>query len=366
MNKKKINDFLILNIYGTRPQIIKSYTLNHYFSKNLSKKIRVINLNTSQHYDNELISILPTNTNMQTVKLDINSRNKDDQIITLSKMIRKIDQIIKKLNPKLGIIYGDTNSTLASSIALKRNKIEIIHIESGLRSKNIDMPEEQNRIIADRLSKYLISPNYESRRNLIKEGIKNENIYVFGDINYDVLNLMRNNIKKYEKNKLFSLNLKSKKYSLITIHREENSKIEILLNLINDLNSTDLNYIWPLHPKFKYIKKELQEKSKNIKFVQPFDLITSLIIQKNAKFIITDSGGVQRESYYLGIPTLIYREETEWSNMLIKNKNILSKKNIPVIVKKLINSKQEKIKNDIVSLKIINLINQIEKNFNSN
>ena len=240
------------------------------------------------------------------------------------KMIIKIEEIIKKINPHLVLVYGDTNSTLAGALVASKLNIPLAHVESGLRSFNKGMPEELNRIITDHTSNILFAPSKNAKNNLLKEGLNSKNIKVVGDVMHDVT-------LKFIKKKSSILKdemIKSKSYVLATIHRQENTdNYKNLKNIILAFKefSKELLIVWPIHPRTK--KKLLEHKLfktivNHIKFIKPQGYINMINLEKNSLFIATDSGGIQKEAFYLKVPCITIRKETEWIELVENNWNI--------------------------------------------
>ena len=344
---------IVLTILGTRPQLIKSQMV----SKELKKiKINEKIINTMQHYDKNLNqSFYNKNFNIKALYKKKISKNSD--------VIKKLLIQIKEIKPKLIIVYGDTNSTLYGAISAKLLGIKLMHIESGLRSKNQGMPEEKNRIIVDTLADYHICPTIESSKNLLIEGHLKKNIYIFGDPSYDVY---LNQKKKLINQKYISLkfNIKTSNFVLLTLHRNTNVDNKIKLDSIfKFLEKTKLNLILPLHPRTKKnIKKFSIFIPSNIKMIDPVNHIELLSLIKFSKFVITDSGGVQRESYFSAKKCYLLRDDYEWVDLIkynqssLINTNSLNKK---YSFNKTMKNKKHLLGNGKSSLKIAKLIKEI-------
>lgn len=344
----------ILHIIGTRPQYIKSSILIKKISKN--KRFKNIIIDTFQHFDENMSDIFLKEFKMTTSVTKLKINKNVSRITRLSRMIKLLGEYQKKINPHIGIIYGDTDTTLAGAISLKKNGIKIMHIESGLRSYDSDMPEEQNRIVADQLSDYLIVPTKIAVKNLLKENFKKRKIFMFGDTMYD-LALETSKKLKIQKNK---------EYVLMTIHRDINITKERLTKIIKGLSNINHKIIWPIHPKLKKILNIQKIKiPKNIRIIEPISYKKNLSLIKNANFIITDSGGMQKESYFLGKYSFILRKETEWQEIVNDKKSFIIDCEINKIKKyKVYNKKFIPKKflfgNGNASKKIINLLKKIK------
>jgi len=279
-------------------------------------------------------------------------------------MINKLYFYLKKINPTLIIVYGDTDTTLAAAIVSRRLKIKLMHVEAGLRSNQINMPEEQNRYIADFLSDYLVVPTKSSLNNL-KLQKYNKKIFNFGDVMYDSIIFYKKFI-----NKNYITNFKNKfglykKHVFLTIHRDNNSDQKIIKKILKQILSIKLIFFWPIHPKIeKIIKKNKIKLPKNIVVTKPISYLDTICALKESLFVVTDSGGVQKEAYFLGKKSFVLRKETEWHELVKANAVKLIGNDISKIKKnrKFINSKILKINefgNGNSTIKIAKLINKI-------
>ncbi|MGC8734840.1 MAG: UDP-N-acetyl glucosamine 2-epimerase [bacterium] len=353
----------IVSIIGTRPQYIKLKPIYDQFNKiqkKLNNQIKHLIINTSQHYDYNMSKIFFEDLLIENIDyhLDIDYNLVSNQGEQTALMIKKIEEILLKINPDLVIVYGDTNSTLAASIVSSKLKIPIAHIESGLRSYNKLMPEEINRILTDNISTLLFCPTKNAIKNLKKEGFKNlipslisyqkinklnfkkYNInnplaINVGDIMYDLLNLIIKEIKKkYNKiDILKKLNILPLEYILLTIHRQENTEnTELLKELLIFVKNVSKIYnkkiIFPIHPRTKKILnniKNLNQILNDFVIIDPLKYTDNIFLVLNSFMVLTDSGGLQKEAYLLKVPTITLRNETEWIETLKNNFNILYK-----------------------------------------
>lgn len=306
----------VLTIIGTRPQLIKSQLVSLNL-KNLFIKEYIIN--TKQHYDKNLNQIFYNEDNKINSLFTNKPTSKEN---TLAKLVL----YIKKINPKLIIVYGDTNSTLLGAISASVTNINILHIEAGLRSYNKNMPEEVNRIIVDNLSKYLVCPSENAYKNLLNEGFDKKNIFKIGDPSFDIFKSHKN--KCLSKTKLYKkFNLSTDKFVLLTLHRNTNVDLKKRLILIlKFLKESNLNLVFPIHPRTKsQIKKFKLSISHNIKVIDPLNHIDLLSMIKHADFIITDSGGVQREAYFSKKKSFILRDDYEWKELFEHKQSFIIK-----------------------------------------
>lgn len=300
----------IVTVVGARPQFIKA--------AGLSPALRTLGqemiIHTGQHYDERLSAIF-----FQDLRLPSPNYNLGIGSATHAKqtagMLEGIEPILLAEKPDFMLVYGDTNSTLAGSLAAAKLNIPIIHVESGLRSYNRAMPEELNRIITDHLSTLLFCPTPEAVDNLAREGI-HDRVYLVGDIMYDCL-LAHKDIALRQSAILDQLKLAPKQYCAATIHRGENTDSPHNMNSILDaLGQLDCTVVLPLHPRTSgLIRKwglEHKLKAPRILVTDPLSYLDMLCLTCNAKLVLTDSGGLQKEAYMLQVPCLTLRNETEW------------------------------------------------------
>jgi len=329
----------LINVVGARPQIIKASAISRAIRLNYSDRITEIIIHTGQHYDKELSGVFfdELEIHKPDYNLGVGSARHGRQT---SMMITGIEDVLLKEKPDFVILYGDTNSTLAGALAASKLHFPVIHIEAGLRSFNKTMPEELNRIMSDHSSTLLFAPTNAAFKNLMREGFKPENsppytldnpkIYLTGDIMYDNTLFFSELAEKKKPSFLSDLSLERDKFILATIHREANtddiSRLDTLLKTLSTLaEEYSIKFVMPLHPrtinslktKLSSLYNELSG-SKYIKIIPPVSFLEMIMLEKSAKMIITDSGGVQKESHFFKKPCLVLRKETEWIE-LIKN-----------------------------------------------
>ena len=309
----------IVSIVGARPQFIKCNPV----SKELRKDHHEILVHTGQHYDYEMSKLFFEELGIPKpdYNLGIGSGHQGKQT---GEMLVEIEKVLLKEKPDFVLVYGDTNSTLAGALAASKLHIKVGHVEAGLRSFDTSMPEEINRILTDHISSVLFAPTKTAGENLKMEGITN-GVYHTGDVMYDAL---LHNITIAEKSKILEqLEIESKKYFLTTIHRQSNTdNADNLTHILEALSEINGKVIFPIHPRTqKFIKTHgLEEKLKDtVSLVKPVGYIDFLWLEKNAKKILTDSGGIQKEAYLLKIPCITLRENTEWVETIEDTWNIL-------------------------------------------
>ena len=304
----------IISIVGTRPQFLKMIALSIEFDKhsNIDSKI----IHSGQHYDSNMSSDIFTSLNIKQPNY-ILERKGNTLIENLTNMMIGIENIVLKEKPNIIIVFGDCDTTTAGAFVANKNNIFLIHIEAGMRSYNRKMPEEINRLITDNISDLLLCSTQDSLSKLKNENIKT-NAYYVGNLQLDLLNIVsKNNNTKF----LDQINVEKNNYILMTIHRAYNTNKTALSKIFSHLKRLNYQIIFPIHPRTKnVIDKENIDIPENVKLIQPVNYINMCMLQKFSKFIITDSGGIQPEAYFLKKKCIVLRSETEWIEP-IKNKN---------------------------------------------
>jgi len=334
----------IANVVGARPQFIKLAPVLNAIEKkheeNKGEKIIDVLIHTGQHYDYEMSQVFFDELGLKApdYHLGVGSGSHGYQT---GEIIKRLEDVLLKEKPDIVIVYGDTNSTLGGALASVKLNIPVAHIEAGLRIYNRRMPEEINRLITDHISEILFCPTKGSVNNLIREGfefivnrgelvsldsafnyfstLKAPYVINIGDVMYDSL-CMYLDLAEKKSNIMEGLNVEPKGYMLATIHRAENSdNANSLVNIFNGLNMISKNghkIVIPLHPrtrkKISSLSLDFIFNGNNFIVIEPVSYLDMLILEKNAKVILTDSGGVQKEAFILKIPCVTMREETEW------------------------------------------------------
>ena len=345
----------IVTIVGARPQFVKAGAVSRAFVElnKRGKRIREIWVHTGQHYDYLMNKVFFEELKLPKpdYHLGVGSGSHGRQT---GLILERIEVVLQKEKPEVVIVYGDTNSTLAGALAAAKLKIPVAHVEAGLRSYNQNMPEEINRLLTDHLSTLLFCPTTQSVRNLFKEGIKDGETQVVkkvGDVMYDSI-LYYSKIAERKSSILKDLGLltpnsvraihessvhRTPNYYLATLHRAGNTddpkRLKSILEALNKIGEKT-PVILPLHPRTKKMMKvyRLFSKIKNIRFIEPVSYLDMLQLEKNAKAILTDSGGVQKEAYWLGVRCFTLREETEWVETIESGWNVLTGTNAKRIV----------------------------------
>lgn len=312
----------IITIVGARPQFIKAATVSRELQKvGVNEQI----IHTGQHFDDNMSDIFFRQMEIPkpAYNLDINSLSHGAMT---GRMLEQLEIVFQKENPDMVVVYGDTNSTLAGALAAQKLHIPVAHVEAGLRSYNMNMPEETNRILTDRISSILFCPTDKAVQNLEQEGFKSfpTKIIKSGDVMQDAALFYK------EKAKLFStvindLNLTGKSYILCTIHRQENTDDNNRLSqIIMALNELSKNYtiVLPLHPRTRKIIAE-QKIKLNFSPIEPVGYFDMIELLQHCSLVITDSGGLQKEAFFFGKFCLTTRDETEWVELVENGFNII-------------------------------------------
>ncbi len=318
----------ILTVIGARPQIIKAAALSRAIRLHFSDSIRETIVHTGQHYDENMSQVFFDELGIPAAdyNLEIGSAEREKQI---ADMACRLEELFSKENPDAIVLYGDTNSTMAGAMAGAKKNIPIVHIEAGMRSYNNEMPEELNRVYCDQVSTLLFSPTKTGYDNLLKEGIANNDerkIFHCGDLMYDN-SLHFSKIAEGKNGILQKENLRSGNYFLATVHRNYNTDdLKRLAGIFEAFVKISHEYqmpvIVPLHPRTRKqisLLPELERSissSENIRLLSPASFLEMISLEKNARLILTDSGGVQKEAFYFHKPCVILRTETEWVELI--------------------------------------------------
>ncbi|MCD4731258.1 MAG: UDP-N-acetylglucosamine 2-epimerase (non-hydrolyzing) [Bacteroidales bacterium] len=318
----------LATIIGARPQFIKAAVLSNEISKR--SNVEEIIIHTGQHFDENMSQIFFEQ--MEIPKPDYNlGINGTMHGAMTGQMLEQIEKILIDEKPDVVVVYGDTNSTLAGALAASKLHIPIAHVEAGLRSFNMKMPEEINRILTDRISKFLFCPSKTAVNNLKNEGFDNFDSEVLnvGDIMYDAVMYFGSKSRKPD------LDIPDK-FILATVHRQENtdngSYLRSIFQAFNQI-SIDVPIVLPLHPRTKKaIDNYSIQISKNVHFIEPVGYLEMLYLLNNSELVMTDSGGLQKEAYFFEKPCVTLRFETEWTELVENGFNIVSTPNFDKIL----------------------------------
>ena len=308
----------IATIFGARPQFIKAAAVSHVFRT--FPHVEEVMIHTGQHYDENLSKVFFSQLGIPepTFNLGIGSATHGAQT---GRMLEAIESLLVEVRPDYVLVYGDTNSTLAGALAAVKLHIPVAHVEAGLRSYNRQMPEEVNRILTDHSADLLFAPTRTAVENLAIEGIGDGRVHFVGDVMYDVA-LRYSSIAEQNSSILDRLGLQDRSYVLATIHRASNAdhstQLRIILDALMQL-SRRLPIVLPLHPRTRASLGKagmLKDISENIRILDPTGYLDTLMLEKHARLIVTDSGGMQKEAFFHRVPCVTLRAETEWTELL--------------------------------------------------
>jgi len=330
----------ILTILGARPQFIKAGSVSREIAKH--DNIEEVIVHTGQHYDSNMSDIFFEEMKIPKPNYFLGIGGKSHGAMT-GQMIEKIEEVVLKENPDWLLVYGDTNSTLAGSIVASKLHIKLAHIEAGLRSFNMKMPEEVNRILTDRVSNILFCPTTKAVQNLKNEGYETLDCKIVrsGDV-------MQDGALYYKKLALKpKVNIKDN-YILCTIHRAENTdnkqKLRDIFEALNKI-AKEKQIILPLHPRTKKIIKSLQINIDSLTIIDPIGYLEIVWLIENCDLIMTDSGGLQKEAYFFEKFCITLREETEWIELVENGFNTLVGSNQEKILKAYNDNRKFEMKN---------------------
>ena len=341
----------LVTIIGARPQIIKAAALSRAIKTHYADRIQEIIVHTGQHYDDNMSQVFFDELQIPRPDHNLHVGSASHGVQT-ARMTEGIEALLIKEQPDYIVLDGDTNSTLAGAVAAAKIHVPIVHIEAGLRSFNKSMPEEINRIVCDHCSTLLFSPTLAGMENLRREGfpvekdgvstgstastptIDNPKVYHCGDIMYDN-SLHFANIAEEKTDIIQRLELTNKLFILATIHRDSNTDHPERLNAIFSALirlSKECQVVLPLHPRTSKLlktnlKEDLQEQlssNQNIRLIPPVSFLKMIALERHARLVMTDSGGVQKEAYFFKKPCIILRPETEWVEIVQTGNAILT------------------------------------------
>ena len=335
----------IVTIVGARPQIIKSSAISRAIQQNFPNDLEEVIVHTGQHYDENMSEVFFTELGIPQPNYNLNVGSGSHAAQT-AKMLEGLEAIFIKEKPTAVLVYGDTNSTIAGALAAVKIHIPVIHVEAGLRSFNKAMPEEINRISCDHMSTLLFVPSITGMENLKNEGFKlhdklkadldHPKVYHCGDVMFDN-SLYFSEISDQKSTILTIHNLKENGYILSTIHRDSNTDSkenmeEIFGALLEIQEKSGLDIVLPIHPRTKgkmreQLSSELLQKieaNPRFKIIPPAGFLDIIALEKHARMLVTDSGGLQKEAYFFRKPCVILRPQTEWVEIVENGNAILA------------------------------------------
>lgn len=313
----------LLTVVGARPQFIKAAAISRSLKDSRFREVEEKIVHTGQHYDNQMSEAFFKELGVPQPSWNLRAGQIKDTDHQLGEMISGIKKIIDTWSPNCVLIYGDTNSTLAGVLAAASFGVPVAHVEAGLRSYRSTMPEEINRIIADRLSTVLFCPTRQAVENLKSEG-RYDHVHLVGDVMYDVF---KREMESINISNLKNLDIVPEKFVLATIHRAENTSNPVRLKCLVDalsLTAESVEVILPLHPRTRRdIERFNISFSDKVRVIDPlpYKELLSLLVRSSA--VATDSGGLQKEAYFAATPCVTLREETEWVETVESGWNVL-------------------------------------------
>jgi UDP-GlcNAc3NAcA epimerase len=303
----------VVTVLGARPQFIKAAAISRRFRERPGARETLVH--TGQHYDDNMSEVFFRELDLPTpaYHLGVGSGSHGAQT---GRMLERIEEVLQKERPDVVLIYGDTNSTLAGALAAAKLHIPVAHVEAGLRSFNRKMPEEINRVVADHLSRWLFAPTRAAVENLARDGIAGDKVLLVGDVMYDQALAVRDRIGDVGR-----WGLMPGEYILATIHRAENTDDPNRLAAIFSglvAVSQRLPVVLPIHPRTRAAIKQagLVEAEKRLRLIDPVGFLDMACLEKQARLIVTDSGGVQKEAFFHRVPCATLRDETEWVELV--------------------------------------------------
>ena len=304
----------IITVVGARPQFIKAAALSRAIRNEYAGKIEEVLVHTGQHYDDNMSKVFFKELDIPHPKYNLEISGGRHGAMT-GRMLEGVENVLLQEKPDWLLIYGDTNSTLAGALAAAKLHIPVAHVEAGLRSFNMRMPEEVNRILADRVSSLLFCPTETAVNNLKTEGV-NRGVHNVGDVMYDVALFYRDRARQQSK-VLQTLKLTPRGFALATCHRAENTddpqRLGEILAALAEV-AGQMPVVLPLHPRTRKLVGEygLSHHLKALTVIEPLPFLDMVALEQAARIILTDSGGVQKEAFFYGVPCITMRDETEW------------------------------------------------------
>lgn len=311
----------IVTVVGARPQFIKAAALSPCFAD--CGQVDEVIVHTGQHYDASMSDVFFEEMRIPRPKYNLGVGGGSHGQNT-GRMIEGLEQILLEERPSAVLVFGDTDSTLAAAIAASKLGVYLAHVEAGLRSFRRAMPEEINRVLTDHVSDVLYASSKVAADHLMREGISTNKIVITGDIMCDTVRIF-SSIAKEASQILGQLGLESGKYHLLTLHRKENTdELAVLQGVINGLAKSDLPIVFPVHPRTtdRIAKFGIALPNCVVK-IDPLGYLDTLQLLSNCKLLLTDSGGMQKEAYFLGRPCVTLRDETEWTELVDQRVNVL-------------------------------------------
>ena len=323
-----------MTVVGARPQFIKAAAVSRAIAADPSRRLQEVIVHTGQHFDDNMSQVFFDELDIPKPDYNLGVSGGNHGAMT-GRMLEQIEGVLIDETPDWVLVYGDTNSTLAGALAAVKLHIPVAHVEAGLRSFNRRMPEEINRIVADRVSSLLFCPTDAAVTNLRNEGVV-EGVHRCGDVMFDVSLFYRDRARERSR-ALSTLGLEGRRFALVTCHRAENTddavRLRAILTALQQLSS-ELAIVLPLHPRTRKKVSEfgLTGLLDGVQVVAPLPFLDMIALEQAASLILTDSGGVQKEAFFFGVPCLTLRDETEWVETVEAGANLIAGANTPAII----------------------------------
>lgn len=308
----------VVTIVGARPQFIKASAVSRAIAG--SNEIEQVLVHTGQHFDTNMSDRFFGELSIDPPLHHLNIHGGTHGAMT-GRMLVAIEEVLVAEKPDAVLVYGDTNSTLAGALAAAKLHIPVAHVEAGLRSFNMRMPEEINRILTDRISTWLFTPTETAIQNLRSEGVPENNICLVGDVMYDVALHYAGRVEPAS-GSLASFDLEPGNYVLATIHRAENTddlqRLQVIVNALSRV-SLHMPVVWPLHPRTRGVLEGLPDYASltgKVELCEPVGYLDMVQLERFAAVIATDSGGIQKEAFFHKVPCVTLRDETEWTELV--------------------------------------------------
>lgn len=312
----------LITVVGARPQFVKAAALSPSLAR--IPDIEEVLVHTGQHFDADMSDIFFEEMSLPAPRFNLGIGGGTHGQNT-GRMIEAIESVLLTERPHAVIVYGDTDSTLAAALATTKLGIKLAHVEAGLRSFRREMPEEINRVLTDHVSDILYTPSASAISNLIREGIERQKIVASGDVMFDVVKRFEV-ISRTRSVVLRRLELEPRGYHVMTLHRKENTDdAGALRRILDGLRNSQLPIIFPMHPRTAKRLAEFDIKLPScIRPIEPLGYLDTLQMLSNSQLVLTDSGGVQKEAYFVGRPCITLRDETEWVELVEAGANVLA------------------------------------------
>lgn len=324
----------VLTVIGARPQFIKAATVSRVIRSQEFTGIREVIVHTGQHYSEKMSKIFFDELDLPSPDYNLGISDLSHGAMT-GRMLEEIEKVVYFEKPDWLLVYGDTNSTLAGALAGAKLNVMVAHVEAGLRSFNMRMPEEVNRIVVDRISTRNFCPTESAVKNLTQEGFL-DGVSNVGDVMYDAVLHYGEKAEKSQQILKYH-RLESKGFVLATCHRQENADNPLrMVGILNALNliANDLPVVFPMHPRtrMRIAEMGLDGLLDRLRVIDPVSYLDMISLEKASKLILTDSGGVQKEAFFFGVPCVTMRDETEWVETVSSGWNHLAGANAERII----------------------------------